>query len=80
MTLGTEPVLQVWLDARQQQIYLGDDTFVSRRQALALASAQAAAPTWRCGTIRGAVACLHARGRHDDGVGGALWVFGVARA
>ena len=39
--LGSEPVLQLWPQALRQQIYLGDDAFVSRMQALA--SPQAAA-------------------------------------
>jgi len=41
--VGSEPELQLWPGALQQQIYLGDEAFVSRMQALA--SPQAAAAT-----------------------------------
>ena len=40
--LGSEPDLQLWEGALQQQIYLGDDGFVGRMQALASPQAASA--------------------------------------
>ncbi|MDP3083049.1 MAG: transposase [Rubrivivax sp.] len=71
--LGSEPALQLWPGALQQQIYLGDDGFVGRMQAMASPQAVAAAEVPRAQRRAPHTAQSVSRQMPAPGRGAALW-------